>query len=233
MTATPAASSSASGPVSRPSPVPRSLPRPAEPVEPTEQAPVEAWPTTPPVRSRRPGRAERAAWRAEFDALVAREHPRLVAECAMLVDDEGRAARLVRKGLERVWRDWQHAREEADPGELVRAWVHQHTAARPGSARGRWWRRRATAGERGAADTLTALRAMPQVQRRALVLRHGTGRTLEQIAEVEGTSGQAVRMRLAHAAHAMAHHHPATPTIPISVAWPDLPDASGEDEAPR
>ena len=87
--------------------------------------------------------------------------------------------------------------------------------------------------EIGHGEPLVALRAVPRVQRRALVLHHGAGRSLERIAAVEGTSAQGVRLRLAHGAHALAHHHPATPTIPITIGWADLQSLDPEEVQAR
>lgn len=194
--------------------------------------PKPAPPTEPGVTHRRTGGATRAARRAEFDDLVVRAYPVLVAEAVMLTDDRGRSERLVRRALASLWRDWGSSREQDDPLAATRTWLHEQGLRRPGG-RGRWWRRRATGAGRAGVDTLTALRAMPQVQRRAIVLHHGSGRSPEQIAALEGVSPRSVRMRLAHGAHGLAHHHPATPTIPITIGWADLegadPDRAGLD----
>lgn len=197
------------------------------PFEPSAEPAVE--PSAEPARPRKRDRAARALYREEFDALVRRDYAVLVAEAVLLTDDRRRAVRLVRRALAALWRDWARVREQA-PSELVRERLHQDTAK---AGRGGWWRRRPAAGTRPGADTLVALRAMPRVQRRALVLRHGAGRSLERIAAVEGASAHSVRLRLAHGAHALAHHHPATPTIPITISWAELQRLEqGEADAP-
>lgn len=189
--------------------------------------PQPAPPTEPVAPPRRTGRATRAERRAEFDDLVVRAYPVLVAECVMLTDDRGRSERLVRRALASLWRGWGTAREHDDPLEATRTWLHQQGVRRAGVSR---WRRRASGTGRAGADTLTALRAMPQVQRRAVVLHHGSGRSLEQIAALEGVSARSVRMRLTHGAHGLAHHHPATPTIPITIGWADLDQAESPED---
>lgn len=63
----------------------------------------------------------------------------------------------------------------------------------------------AVAGEPGVLPGMTALRALPSVQRRALVLCHAKGMTPGEIAAQDGVAIEVVTRRLAHGALAFAH----------------------------
>ncbi|WP_345412843.1 hypothetical protein [Actinomycetospora chlora] len=89
-----------------------------------------------------------------------------------------------------------------------------------------------------APPALTALDALPAVQRRVLVMRHVRGMAVEEIAAADRVAAEVVARRLAHGELAFAHHlgAPRGPETPGAIAarelaaladLPDLPGAPG------
>lgn len=155
------------------------------------------------------GLGTRAARRAQFDRFVAREYAGLWAEAAVLLDDRDDGERLLHRALAAARRDWQRRGTHADPADRVRdALVARlgQDGLPPGDAS---WER---------PPALGALRALPVVQRRALVLHHVLGRSVGRVAADTGASVPTVRRRLTHGAWALASRHPDAVTVPRSGA---------------
>lgn len=137
-------------------------------------------------------------------AFVGREHPRLVRAVSLLVDDRAVAEEIAQEALLRAASRWERVRTLRSPG----GWVHRaamnlatsHLRRRRVERRAR--ARLATDDVAPAPDTATAvavreaLRELPAAQRRLLVLRHVLGWSATEIADLDGSSADAVRQRL-------------------------------------
>ncbi len=149
---------------------------------------------------------------AELTAFVRREHPRLVRAVHLLLDDHAVAEEVAQEALLRTASRWEQVSAMDSPG----GWTHRVAVnlATSQLRRRRLERRarsRTTPAEEvvGAPDTATAiivrtaLRALPEPQRRILVLRHVLDWTTADIADLDGASPEAVRQRLTRARAAL------------------------------
>jgi RNA polymerase sigma factor (sigma-70 family) len=149
---------------------------------------------------------------AELTAFVRREHPRLVRAADLLLDDRAVAEEVAQEALLRAASRWEHVSGLAAPG----GWVHR-VAINLATSQLRRRRAERRARERlagredppspGDPDTAMAvresLRALPERQRRVLVLRHVLGWTAVEIADLDGGSADAVRQQLRRARGAL------------------------------
>lgn len=133
------------------------------------------------------------------EAFCRREHPRLVGALSLYCGDPGLAEELAQEALIRAVDDWDTVSAMAAPG----AWVHRVAMNLAASAfRRRGAERRARArlprqrvhADPDPADAVAirrAVAALPERQRRVLVLRYFLDWPLEDAAQAMGLTGQA------------------------------------------
>ena len=137
--------------------------------------------------------------RAELVAFCRREHPRLVGALSLYCGDPDVAAEVAQEALVRAVRDWAKVRQMRSPG----AWVHRVGMNLASS----WYRRRGAerrAVERAGASlsqtvsdasdataVRTAIAALPERQRRVIILRFFVGATVAEAAEALNATEQA------------------------------------------
>jgi RNA polymerase sigma-70 factor (ECF subfamily) len=122
----------------------------------------------------------------ELDAFVRREHPRLVGALSLYLGDAGAAEELAQEALLRAYRRWDEVSRLESPGgwvhrvamNLAASWSRSRAAGRRAAARLEARAVVAFANQPGPTDAAEALavrnavRALPEQQRRALVLRY-------------------------------------------------------------
>ncbi|WP_198653404.1 RNA polymerase sigma factor [Actinocorallia populi] len=139
----------------------------------------------------------------DFADFYRSAHPGLVAEFYAYTGDLGEAQEIVQEAFVRAWTHWRKVSGYDRP----RAWV-----ARVGYrlAVSRWRRARTAlasllrqgppppaAGPSATSVALaTALRALPDAQRRAVVMHHLSGYSVAEIAAAEGVAAGTVKARL-------------------------------------
>jgi RNA polymerase sigma-70 factor, ECF subfamily len=149
---------------------------------------------------------------AALTAFVQREHPRLVRAVHLLLDDHAVAEEVAQEALLRAASRWEQVSAMDSPG----GWTHRVAINLATSqlrrrqlerrARSRASRADEVVGQPDAATAITvrtALRAIPEAQRRLLVLRHVLDWTTADIAALDGASPEAVRQRLTRARTAL------------------------------
>lgn len=146
-----------------------------------------------------------AALRVDFGAHLEANYQRLVAQLYAITLDAGEAHDAVQDAYSRAWRDWARISRSPDPTGWVRNVAVRST--------GRGWRRvlaglgigRGKRPVQGAdprtAALLSALARLGLPERRAVVLRHMAGASVEEIAAVEQTDTRTVTARLDAARH--------------------------------
>jgi RNA polymerase sigma-70 factor (ECF subfamily) len=167
--------------------------------------------------------------RDEFSAFYASAYPELVAQLLAITGDAGLARAATATTLAKAWRSWPTLRQAADP--LVRArWSAVMVAAEHQSTA----KPRATKSTRAVVDDggevtedavlLAALRLLPPVQRRALVLHYMGGVSVNHLAALSGSSAEHVELLLDDGFTALAD----------SLDWADEPAADPDaDGDPR
>lgn len=147
---------------------------------------------------------------ADFSAYVAARRSRLFRTACLLCGDPHRAEDIVQDALARLYAAWDRAsRMDNVDGYVRRIIVNAHY-----SDRRRPWRRESAAEPRDLpldpgfpvedADAIrTALRNLPQGQRRVIVLRYVWDLTIEQTAAELGVSNGTVKSQGAHALAAL------------------------------
>lgn len=148
---------------------------------------------------------------ADFDAFYARCAPGLVRQLAAQTGDLGDAQDCVQEAFSRAWQRWS----KVSAYDAPEAWVRQ-VAWRLAVSR---WRRarsaRAAAQRHGAAPDVpdlepdrvalvSALRTLPEAQRRAIVLHHVGGLSVTEVAEETGVPVGTVKARLSRGRAALA-----------------------------
>lgn len=153
----------------------------------------------------------READAAEFDDFYLGTCHRLERQLFLLTGDLGEAEDVVAEAFERAWLRWAQVREL----ESAEAWVR--TVARR-LAVSHWrrmrnaadaWRRHggpphASPLDEGRVALVTALAALPDKQRLAIVLHHLADLPVEQVARETGASVAAVKQQLARGRAALA-----------------------------
>lgn len=157
------------------------------------------------------GSAARAEDAAEFDAFYLGTAHRLVRQLFLLTGDLAEAEDVVSEAYERAWLRWRDVRE-LDSAE---AWVRT-VARRLAVSRWRKLRNATLAGIRqhGSGDhppldeshvaLVTALAALPEKQRVAVVLHHLADLPVEAVAAETGASVSAVKQQLVRGRAALA-----------------------------
>lgn len=139
----------------------------------------------------------------EFDEFYTGSVRRVSGYIYALTGDRAETEDLVQEAYARAWHQWARVREHGDPEAWVRTVAYRVRVSR--------WRR-VTAGVRAqrrhgvAPDVpelsvdyvaiITALRALPSQQRRAVVLHHLVGLSVEEIAVETGVAAGTVKSRL-------------------------------------
>ncbi|MER5475407.1 sigma factor-like helix-turn-helix DNA-binding protein [Streptomyces sp. NPDC002734] len=143
-----------------------------------------------------------------FDALYASCAPTLVRQTYLLTGRHGVALECVERAFRDAWHRWPEVALDPDPPGWVRAVAHDHALSpwrRTGRRRRR--RQRTLAGPRVApADRalLAALRDLPPLHRRTLLLYDGLGLDLPETAAETEASTAATASRLCRAREAVA-----------------------------
>lgn len=160
----------------------------------------------------------------EFDALYAREWPRLVGQLTVVCGSRQEAADCVQEAFVRAWE--QRSRLHGDAGGWVRtaalrvavsrwrrtrnaltAWARHERAAVPGRDSGSAWQ--------GAG--WHAMLALPAVQREAVAMHHVLDMSVADIAALVGVPEGTVKTRLARGRQSMAAALGAAGAAPAAV----------------
>lgn len=155
-----------------------------------------------------------------FATLVARYHPRALRFAVNLGLGREDAEEAVQDAFVRVHR----ALPRFEPGARFEPWFFRILAnqCRSTGGRGTWWRRHATADDAALATVPTrdpdpwetdaaalrdrvnrALAGLPRDQREAFLLRHVEGLEYDEMMQVTGARGSALRMRVKRACDAL------------------------------
>jgi RNA polymerase sigma-70 factor (ECF subfamily) len=146
----------------------------------------------------------------QFDEFYATTTGKVVAQVYAMVGDLGEAEDAVAEAYSRAWQRWSRIQQYADPSAWVRTVAYRIAVSS--------WRRarnRAAAHQRSgpagpvALDPQTvalvdALRRIPPAHRRAIVLHHLVGLSVNEIAAETGGSVSAVKQWLSRGRRALA-----------------------------
>ncbi|MGN6243747.1 MAG: SigE family RNA polymerase sigma factor [Motilibacteraceae bacterium] len=170
--------------------------------------------------------------RAGFEEFYRATYAPLVAQLYSLTGDHAGAQDVAQEAFGRAWTRWDAVSGFENPGAWVRLVGHRLAVSR--------WRKARTAlrslvRHGPPADAagpgpdsvalVTALRRLPEAQRRALVLHHMGGRTVAEIATVENVAEGTVKARLFRGRQALA-------ALLADDATPDHPAADGAATIP-
>lgn len=150
---------------------------------------------------------------ADFEAFYSASSRRLLGHVYAMVGDLAEAEDALQEAYARAWQRWGRVASYEDPEAWVRTVAYRIAISS--------WRRTASrlrAHKRGArADVepgaspdrlalVAALREIPAEQRRAVVLHHLVGLSVEEISDETGTPAGTVKSRLARGRRALAGH---------------------------
>jgi len=147
----------------------------------------------------------------DFDEFYARTSSRLVGQVFAMTGNLGEAEDAVQEAYIRAWQRWPRIRSYDDPEGWLRT-----VAYRISMNAWRKARNRLTAQHRATESVelpglspdllalVSALRKIPESQRRVIVLHHLVGLPVEQIALETGTPAGTVKARLARGRRALA-----------------------------
>jgi RNA polymerase sigma-70 factor (ECF subfamily) len=148
---------------------------------------------------------------SEFDAFYAATGRRLVAHVYAMTGDRAEAEDAVAEAYARAWQRWSTVAHCNDPAGWVRTVAFRIAVSS--------WRRainrrfahvrlgRPAPAPEPSPDTIVlveALRRLPAAQRRAIVLFHMAGLSVDEVAQETGASPSAVKARLSRGRHALA-----------------------------
>ena len=149
---------------------------------------------------------------SEFDELYVSSYPRLTAQLYAMIGDRDEAEECVQEAFVRAWQHRGKLERSGQPEAWVRTTAYRLAVSR--------WRRvllsrrspdRAlTAGKSSAEPSdarlalVTALRQLPEGQRRALVLHHIADLTVAQVARETGSAEGTVKAQLSRGRAALA-----------------------------
>lgn len=149
----------------------------------------------------RPLGGSRAELRVDFGAHLEANYQRLVAQLYAITLDPGEAHDVVQDAYSRAWRSWVAIGRTPDPS----AWIRRVAVRSTIRSWRRWFSRRRPAIGAGADPRtralLAALGRLSPAERRAVVLHHMAGASLEEIAAVEQAPVGLVEARLARGRH--------------------------------
>ena len=150
---------------------------------------------------------------ADFEAFYSASSRRLLGHVFAMVGDLAEAEDALQEAYARAWQRWGRVAGYEDPEAWVRTVAYRIAVSS--------WRRTANrlrAHRRGARSDaepgaspdrlalVAALREIPAEQRRAIVLHHLVGLTVEEISHDTGTPTGTVKSRLARGRRALAGH---------------------------
>jgi len=166
--------------------------------------------------------------RAEFGVLLEMNYPRLVAQLCMITLNPTEAQDLVQEAYARAWQRWTDVRELPDPTGWVRQMAVRASTRRWRRLLGRLGLDRSRSAESPSDDprhsaVLDALRQIPPVRRRVLVLADVAHLPLAEVAEIENADFEVVDGRLAQARRELEEFLAVRPvTQPPAGTWEDM-----------
>jgi len=146
----------------------------------------------------------------DFDMFYAATSRRLVRQVFAMTGDLGEAEDAVQEAYIRAWRRWPRIRGYEDPEAWLRVVAYRISVnswrkARNRLAAHRVGRQRELPGlSPDLVALVSALRKIPEAQRRAIVLHHLAGLSVEEIAHETGAPAGTVKARLARGRRALA-----------------------------
>lgn len=148
---------------------------------------------------------------AAYDAFYLACANRLSQQLYLLTGDREEARDCVQEALERAWIRWSSVSRLADPEAWVRTVARRLSISRWRKARNATLAWRRSGAEEAAAppdssdraQLVTALRALPEVQRTALVLHHLCDLDVATVAAETGVSQSTVTTRLSRGRQAL------------------------------
>lgn len=168
------------------------------------------------------GRSASADPAADFDVFYAASAPRLVRQLHAMTGDLTEAQDCVQEAYARAWQRWPTVGGYDSPEAWVRsvAWKLAVSRFRRVTTGHRALRRHGVAPDVPSLSAdrvalVTALRQLPEVQRRAVVLHHVADLSVEQVAAETGAPVGTVKARLARGRARLADllaDEPPTPT---------------------
>jgi RNA polymerase sigma-70 factor (ECF subfamily) len=148
---------------------------------------------------------------SDFDAFYAGSVRRLTSQMYAMTGSRAEAEDLVQEAFARAWQNWGKISGFADPEAWVRTVAYRIRVSvwRKTVNRLAAHRRHGVADEVPCVSTdyvaiVAALRRIPAEQRRAIVLHHLVGLSVEEIARETGTRPGTVKARLSRGRQAMA-----------------------------
>jgi RNA polymerase sigma-70 factor (ECF subfamily) len=146
---------------------------------------------------------------AGFDEFYGATNRTVVAQVYAMVGDLAEAEDAVAEAYARAWQRWRHIHGYADPAGWVRTVAYRIAISSWRRARNRVTAHRRSAAPEAVPDgpalaLVEALRTLPPVQRRALVLHHLVGLSVAEISADTGGSVSAVKQWLSRGRRALA-----------------------------
>ncbi|MEY9857407.1 RNA polymerase sigma-70 factor (ECF subfamily) [Catenulispora sp. GAS73] len=150
---------------------------------------------------------------ADFEAFYSASSRRLLGHVYAMVGDLAEAEDALQEAYARAWQRWSRVADYEDPEAWVRTVAYRIAVSswRRTANRLRAHRRGARLEEAPGASPdrlalVAALREIPAEQRRAIVLHHLVGLTVEEVSAETSTPTGTVKSRLARGRRALAGH---------------------------
>ena len=148
---------------------------------------------------------------ADFDAFCVATQRRLLAQLFAMTGDRSEAQDCLQEAYARAWQRWATICAYEDPAAWVRtvAWRIAASRWRRSRVAASAWRRHGPPPDLAPPDEDTvvlvqALKRLPDAQRRAVVLHHLGGLSVEEIAQETGAPAGTVKARLSRGRQALA-----------------------------
>lgn len=146
-----------------------------------------------------------------YDDFYAASAPRLVGQLHAMTGDLTEAQDCVQEAFARAWRRWDRVQAYDSPEAWVRTVAHRLAVSRFRRTRTgvRALRRHGPPADAPGTTPdrvalVAALAALPEVQRRAIVLHHVAGLSVDEVAAETGSPSGTVKARLARGRAALA-----------------------------
>lgn len=147
----------------------------------------------------------------DFDAFYVGTQRRLLAQLYAMTGDRSEAQDCLQEAYARAWQRWATISKYDDPVAWVRtvAWRISSSRWRRARNAAAAWTRHGPPADLAAPSVdsvvlVAALRQIPEAQRRAIVLHHLGGLTVDEIAREVGAPAGTVKARLARGRQALA-----------------------------